>query len=549
MGLGIGNQLAQDDVALILKNPAVQVPTLGVFTQPYWPPGFSRDLYRPLTTLALGLQWRLSAGHPWVIHAVSLGLYVALTLAVWALARRILPASPAFIAALIFAVHPVHVEAVALGVNQAEIMVALILSVGMVAYVDARRAGVFTTRLLASLLSAFVAACLFKEHAIVFPVLLLAAELTVLRTTPWVPQVRTQALRLFAWLVILSIAFLLLRALVLQTFAGTFSAEALSGASPRERWLTMLGIVPIWLRLLLWPAHLQADYSPGEIVAATTVGPPQWMGLLLLAGGAVLLVSCWHRLPAMPFGLLWMAIAIGPVSNLLIVIGIVVAERTLLLPSVGFVLAIGASVALAGARWHRLHPTARRLGRAVGLCLVVLGIARSAERVRVWNSQDYLWKRTLEDAPKSYRAHYYAAQWAREHGDMVRAEQELLQAIAYWPSGFGLASDLGDLYRTNGMCEPAIVRYRESLEVVPAYSNARLSLVSCLLWVGSYDVAEREARLGRAWGHFVDEFANAMRTADSAKGVMAPVGTVRLPDVPGHALTRVGAADSEGAPQ
>lgn len=540
MGFVLLNQLAQDDLPIILQNPAVQHPSLAVFGQAYWPPGFSPDLYRPFGTLTLALQWHLSAEQPWVIHAVSLFLYTALTLAVWALSCRLLPSSAAFVAALLFAVHPVHVEAVAVGVNQGELMVALVLVLSTISYIDARRANDLSARRVISMLLAFVVACLFKEHAVVLPALLLVAEFTVLGQLPLAGEARRMVVRLIIWLAFLAVVFLFVRALVLQNFAGTFSAEAFYGLGTGERVITMLGVVPIWTRLLLWPAHLQADYSPGEILGTTSMGPTQWLGLFLLILSVASIAILWRRAPTWSFGMLWAAITLAPVSNILIVTGIVVAERTLLLPSVGLVLAAGTAYAGMMRVMNRERTPTKRLALALLGLLMMLGLMRSADRILIWKNQDRMWDQTLMDAPRSYRAHHYRAGFVRRLGHRGLAEEHYREAITLWPRGFGMLTELGDLYRENDMCEPAAFMYQQSLKIAPARSDSRLSLAVCLLWLGHYDAALRQARLGRAWGVSDEYYAQAIKVADSALKVGAPPRTVRMQSIPGSTATFIG---------
>lgn len=540
MGLGVGNQLAHDDVAIILKNPAVTQPGLDVFQKPYWPPGFSPDLYRPFGTLTIALQWHLSAHHPSVLHAVSILVYVALVLAVWGLLRRLVDPTPAFVAAALFAVHPVHVESVATAVNQGELMVALILTLCVTGYIDARRAGTFTTRQLVTLLLAFGVACLFKEHAIVLPLLLVACELTVLRGVTADLAMRRQRIRLGAWLLTFAAVFLLIRTLVLRNFAGTFAAEAFYGLGPAGRVTTMLGVVPTWLRLLFWPAHLQADYSPQEIVGTASMGGWQWFGLALVAGSVLLTTMAWKRAPVLALGVLWAAISLAPVSNIVLATGITVAERTLLLPSIG--VAMGAAVLLSwfASQWTAVRPQVRALGIAGLFLLVVAGMARSAQRIGVWNNHDYLWQRTLEDAPLSFRAHHSVAQLARAQGLNGPAEYHYLRTIALWPRAFAAMTDLGDLYRDNGLCEPAVIEYERALQVAPGRADARLSLVACLLWLGRYPEAYRLARTGKAWDFHRRRFERAMLLADSAGAAAAPPFSVRMPASAGSSVTRIG---------
>jgi hypothetical protein len=148
----------------------------------------------------------------------------------------------------------------------------------------------------------------------------------------------------------------------------------------------MLQVVPMWLRLLVWPAHLQADYAPGEIVPPNHISAPELVGAVLICAALGLIWGCRRRAPAVSFGLAWCAIALLPVSNI-VPTGVVLAERTLFLPSVGFLIAAGAAGAWL-ARNSRLSAerTRRVLLISAGV-LMVLGIVRSESRHRVWNSE------------------------------------------------------------------------------------------------------------------------------------------------------------------
>ena len=125
---GIGNELAQDDIYLIRDNANVHsLANVGeMFRSPFWPAPFSPDLYRPLTSLLLAVQYQIGVGDLLIFRVVSYALYAAVAVNVYLLARDLLPRGFALGAALLFAAHPVHVEAVALGVGQSELVVALI---------------------------------------------------------------------------------------------------------------------------------------------------------------------------------------------------------------------------------------------------------------------------------------------------------------------------------------------------------------------------------------------------------------------------------------
>ncbi|HEX3235779.1 MAG TPA: tetratricopeptide repeat protein [Gemmatimonadales bacterium] len=525
------NDMVQDDIPVIVRNPAVhQLGSLAAhFGQPYWPKPFSPYLYRPLTSVLFTLEWVAGHGRPWFIHGVSVLLYAAVCLAVLALCRRLLPSNAALGAAAVFAVHPLHVESVAGAVNQAELAAALCAVLAVCGYLDWRAAGTaLGGKVLAAFACVYALACLFKESGIVLPGLLLAAELTIVHDSrPLRVRIR-QLWPLLATLALVGAGFIVLRTLVLSSFAGTFAAEVFRDLSPWQRTLTMLGVVPMWARLFIWPAHLQVDYSPQEIVAATSWGWAQTVGLLILAPTLLLAVIGAGRRWVASFGVLWIAVAMFPVSNLLIPTGIVLAERTLFLPSVGVVLVLGAGLAALAPRLSRARPVMRMV--AVGGFAVILlaGAVRSALRHRDWHDTLTFWYRAVEDAPESYRARAAlgGVMFAiRQNGT---GERLLREAIRLYPDGVLTYQILGDRYRLAGFCAPAINTYTRALELEPKAADTRASLIACLLHDGLYARAREVAAAGVAERTWPSAFHELERTADSAMTARAPAGTVQI---------------------
>ena len=525
------NDLVQDDIPVILRNPSVhQLGTMAAhFHQPYWPKPFSPYLYRPLSSVLFTLEWVAGHGHPWFLHGVSVVLYAAVCLAVLALCRRLLPPNAALAAAAVFAVHPLHVESVAGVVNQAELAAALCAVLAVCGYLDWRAAGsALGGKVLALFACAYAVTCLFKESGIVLPGLLAAAELTIVRD-PRPLSVRFRQLwPLAATLVLVGAGFVLLRTLVLSSFAGTFAAEVFRNLSPGQRTLTMLGVVPEWARLFVWPAHLQVDYSPQEIVAATSWGWAQTVGLLILAPTALLALIGVGRRWVGSFGALWMAIAIFPVSNLLVPTGIALAERTLFLPSVGMALVLGAGLAAMGPRLSSARPVVRFVAIGLLAAIVLAGAVRSALRHRDWQDTFTFWYRAVEDAPESYRARAALGGvmfTIRQNGT---GERLLREAIRLYPDGVLTYQILGDRYRLAGLCAPAIATYNRALELSPKAADTRASLIACLLHDGRYAEAHDVAAAGIAEKTWPSIFRELKRTADSAMTASAPAGTVQL---------------------
>jgi len=526
------NTFVQDDRPIVSTNALVHSLRIWhLFTQAYWPAPYPRELYRPFTSTLLALEWVAGGGRPVLFRIVSILIYTGAVLAVYRLARRLIDPGAAWLAAALFAIHPVHVEAVAVAVNQAELVVGALMALLVTAYIDRRRSSrPLTPRWIVAMALGYFAAMMFKEHAVLLPVLFVAAEITVIPDPrPW--RQRIAALRpVFLMLLLAAVSFIAIRDAALGgDTKGSFSAEALTGLSIGGRALTMLRVVPEWVRLFIWPAHLQADYSPQEIVAATHWGVAQSLGALLLTAAVLLAWACRRRQPAVTFGVLWIGVGLALVSNVLVVTGIVLAERTLFLATIGVVIA-GADLLWIAGRWVYAQGSVGRIAAVASLVgLLAMGATRSASRQLVWRDLSSLWYQTVIDAPLSYRAQQAYGAVLFEVGMERSGERHYQRAIALYPSAWPPMLDYADLLRRRGHCDAALVYYRRVLAITPQQSGVRASEVACLAYTGKYALAASEARLGGGYGVQTGTFGVYRQIADSALRVHAPPGSIVLP--------------------
>jgi protein O-mannosyl-transferase len=478
---GLENQFVQDDLSLIVRNEAVHTLTApaSFFTRAYWQDPFPPALYRPLATAVHALQWAAGNGSPVPFRITSMVMLITAGLAFFQVASRLLPRSGAWAAAAVFMVHPVHVEATSPAVNQGELMVGLLVCVALTLYLRARERGAPGTLTIAAILAIYLAAALFKEHALILPALLIGAELTVIRSRlpahPGIAAIRPLVL----YMGLVAAGLLAIRTAVVGSSVGTPAAEALWGAAMPGRALTMLGVVPEWARLLFWPWHLQADYGPNEIIAATGWGLPQLLGALLLTAFVGFLIWGRARHPTLAFGMLWTAVALLPVSNVVVPTGVVLAERTLFLASMGAALSIGASFALL----REKAATRRQLAWAVSgvlAILLALGLTRSVTRTRVWRTQGALLQQTVIDAPRSYTTRLALTRFLEDSGSAVAARAHYREAVALMPAVQQRERFRAEQYRLAGNCRSALRHYRRALLITPADSSLQAGLAACL---------------------------------------------------------------------
>lgn len=533
MAPGIGNDWVQDEPPLVSRNPLVHEwsgLTSG-FVQPYWPAPSSGGLYRPLARTTHTVLWMATDGSVLAFRIVDLLLYVGLVLSIFALARAILPSRQAWIAAALFAVHPVHVEAVAVSVNQGELVVGIAAVLAALAWLRWMRGVARPGPTIAIVAALYLVALGFKEHGLVLPALLVALELTMAPAGGGPRRLRWGSI---AALLLLGAGWWALRASVLGSLAGAAAAEGL-GESFGARMLTMLGVAGEWTRLFFWPAQLQGDYSPWEIAPWDRWRSEQTAGVLALGAFALALGLAWRRNRGVAFGLCWVAIGIAPVANIIFPTGIFLAERTLLLPSIGIVLAVAAAIPdriWQEPRWR--VPVAATLG-----VILLLGAGRSARRMQAYSDPVSYLGSLLRDAPDSWRTMVGAGIAAVESGDKANGERLLVLAHHAWPGSPRPLQVLAFYYRIEGACAPAEPLLREALALRPGDRWTRLPLVACLLDLGRYEEARTVAAADTTDDLNGRALAAAVAVAEDASRRQAPPHTVRLAPVPGG-LTLIG---------
>jgi hypothetical protein len=471
-----------DDVVMIVGNPAVHHLSASgkIWLSSYYP---TWGMYRPLTVQLFAAEWSIGGGSPLLFHAVSVLLYAAVTVLVYRLARCLVGQPGALAAAAVFAVHPVHAEVLGNVVGQSELLAAVACLVAGERYLTWRREGAVGTGRRLALAGIYLLAIAAKEIGYVLPLLLAACEVA-LPGQEGGPRKRPRGVgSLFALLAVTGLAALLLRVIVLGGLAGGEPSAALAGLSRFERARAMLGVTPTWLRLLVWPWHLQGEYGPPGTPVTPVLGPLHALGAAIILGAGLLAVWSWRRAPVVWLGIIWIGVALAPVSNLLVPSGVIVAERSLFLPSVGLALVVGAGFSAVWAFDGERRGLAMLMTSALVLW-VGAGAVRSAVRQSVWRSEAAFYGQLLQDAPEVYRAHLVAAiHYSNTPGD-PRAEASARRALALYQGDPQVHETLGQMLRSQGRCAEAIPVLAQGVEADPTRTIVRSRLIECALVVG-----------------------------------------------------------------
>ena len=503
---GLTGAFTYDDKAIVRDNLRLRDPAraLDLFTTQYFggPPG-TGTAYRPILLLSFAVQWWIHGGDPVPFHVVNVLLHAAATLLLAVLFLRLgIPPPAAIGAALLFAVHPIHVEAVTSIVGRGETLTAVFVLACLLAALRSNEAETPRRRrlYLGVALFLYLLANLTKESAAVVPALFF---LLLAWISPGPLPVKLGAALRRGWVFYLGAASVLIVVFLirLQVLGGALKSartgifeleNPLAPLSPLARVLNASVVLVQMLGRLAFPLRLSSDESAWSIRLLGSGAPLGWLAAALLAGLAV--ASLWRlgerSVPSL--GLLFFALAVLPTSNLLFPTGTIFAERLAYLPSAGFCLIAG--YALAGD-----STTAEELARSrlalLAVIVVLLG-ARSIVRNPVWDSDEALFTNMVRVSPESAKAHYDYAYMSAQVGQPRRSLEHYVRAIEIYPKYWDAWSGRGRMERELGDIPASLRSYTEALRVLPGYENGYFGVGLAHESLGDPAAAEKAYRDG-----------------------------------------------------
>lgn len=388
-----------DDYNVIVNNPRVH-------TWQAWLDDLGQGI-RPILKLSYTLNW-ISGWGVAGFHLANLAIHLCNVFLVHALTRRFVRAHPQlpqqqsgvpFFAALLFALHPIHTEAVTYICGRSIALMTLFYLAGLLVYVSGRETG-GKARLFILTPLCFVAALGVKETAVTFPLALLAWSMAVGEPakTALKHQWPTWAVLVLAGAFFLwdgSYLAQMERSAALNSLRGNLATQAEASAYLLKQW-----IFPLWLNI-----------DPDLKVAQGFTGYlPQ---LFLLAGAVVLTVPALRRRPWVGFGLAWALLQLVPLYVFLPRLD-VANERQMYLVSWPLVLALTAEMAI------RLKPGTSALAMTA-LAIVLAGL--TVTRNQTYQNEISLWEDTVAKSPNKARAHNnlgYAYMQAGRKSEAIR---------------------------------------------------------------------------------------------------------------------------------
>jgi protein O-mannosyl-transferase len=443
-----------DDHLQIVNNPKIRAWNYvgGYFTSQLWANvgNFDRssNYYRPLFLFWLRLNYALFGLQASWWHAASLALHLLVVWLAYRAALRLLELmayedamrrTTAALAALIFALHPVHVEPVAWISASSELLLTIFFLLAFTAYVDSRlQAG--RRRGMAVSLAFFGVALLAKETALMLVLVLVGCEVLVRRTqnrdSNWWWSFARDSATIGPWGAV-AVVYLVVRRLVLGELGH---AQVLLGNHVVLK--TLPALLWFYARHLLWPYPLALLY---DVFYVDSVHSPQFVipALAMLPIAAAIWAAC-RRSCAAQLATLWMGVTLLPVLDVsLLRFNALAQDRYLYLPSFGFCIVVALLLA-------RLY-NAQRFHRAALYAVLALTAAMSvlaAREVAPWENDVLLFGNAVAVSPGNAMAKTSLASELMLRNENGRALQLLQESYALDSYAWTTSFNLGYLYFT-----------------------------------------------------------------------------------------------------
>jgi len=481
-----------DDMTQIVENPWIKdVKSITmIFSKSVWSFGGGpvvSNYYRPLMHLVYMLDYHLFGLKSWGFHLVNILFHCGASVLVFLIIRRLLAKqsattssvylSPPFIAAMLFATHPIHTEAVTWIAGIPDLSFTFFSLLSFYFYTRSQTTGNY----LLSIMS-FSIAVFCKEPALTLPIFLVAYDHLYRK------EENLSTVRLSRHIPFISVAIIYL----------TLRTYALGGFAPKQRHAELstfqyiINVFPLfsqYIKKIFVPLDLNAFYVFHPI--ASLYEMRGWLSCIIAALFIFLSCVAWKKQKAVFFGLIFFAIPLLPVLYIPGVGENTFTERYLYLPSVGLSILVASFI-----KWARAEIPKVGYGATVGFLLLIgMYSVGTINRNTVWRNNVALYTDTIKKSPGAFAIRNNYGNILARRGQIDAAIEQYQAALTANPNYDEAHSNLGLAFFEKGLIDKAIEQYQIALKLNPAYSNAYNNLGTAYGASGSIDGAIEQLQI------------------------------------------------------
>ena len=438
-----------DDGLLITENPWIQGLTWANIRHAFT--SYDPELYIPLTLLSYQMNFAIAGLEPWIYHLTNLLLHTGNVLLLYAIILQLTKKqSVAFAAALLFAVHPLHTEAVAWAAARKDVLSTFFLFATLASFLR-YRANEKTTWLLLSIVM-FALGLLAKVSILTAPFILIAmdwVEGNVILSGAKDRKAIKDSIPFFS----LSILFGIISMFGKIPQSMFLSDKLLIGARATE----------LLLQKLLLPWNLTVFYPYTQPIALTTANIFFSVVIVLAITAGCVWAMRWNRWALFSWVVFLLLIIpsftnIAKGKNYLLDV-YVTTDRYAYAASLGSLLLAGLVFDEVLQRWKWIG---RGLLTSVTIILSILAYRQSL----TWKNSEALFRHAIAVSPNSYVAHQNLGTIIGKRGDIDGAMLEYEAALKIRPDGTTYYN-IGQILEYEGDTASAIEAYRKAVELSP----------------------------------------------------------------------------------
>jgi len=479
----LANPFIWDDVALIVKNFHISdvgyIPRL--FLEGSYHQEIASNFYRPLLMASFAMDYRSWGMEAFGYHLTNIFLHLSNALLVywlvWLVSGR---RTVSFIAALLFAAHPVHTEAVTYISGRGDPLAAFFSLVSMICFIrfsgseGRKKAGFYLGSLIFFSMAVFT-----KESALMLPAFFVLYSACFGKREQ---GYRGNAPAAYIPFLAVIAAYLYVRGMALS---GSGDPNVYVNSIPfTSRLLTSPAVVLEYVKMLIWPAGLHMERMDFLYDFVTSLGDPRFVVSSVFLIAAIAAIVLRRRNSKLVFfGTVWFLAGLLPFLNL-IPVNAFVAEHWLYFPSIGFFIAVSVLFD-------------RMLGfNSIRLCvqtfiavIVVMLAALTVKQNHVWRTPVYFYNYTLRYSPDSARVHTNLGIEYFDRGLFEKAEKEYKRSLELEPAGKNTVYhllNLAALYFSQGREREAFETYKAALAADPAVPITYVNIGDIYYGKGKY---------------------------------------------------------------